>query len=93
VTTADGQAATATTLAFTPAVGTSFELKVNGVQEPIGDGTKVGVPAYFSVDGGTTARAWSAVASGDTLYWNGSVAGYELAGTDRLDIDADEAAA
>lgn len=54
---------------------------VNGIEETIGDGVKT-KSAYFSVDGGTTARAISAIVSGDTLFWNGVIAGYELSGSD-----------
>ena len=41
---------------------------------------------YFSADGGTTARALNAIASADTLYWNGSVAGYQLEATDKITL-------
>jgi len=54
---------------------------VNGIEETSGDGVKT-KSAYFSVDGGTTARAISAIVSGDTLFWNGVIAGYELSGSD-----------
>jgi phage-related tail fiber protein len=86
VTTSDGNAATATTLVSTPASHSWVALFVNGVEEPIGDGDKTH-SAYFSADGGTTARAYSAITAGDTLYWVGSVAGYQLAATDKLDLD------
>ncbi len=55
--------------------------KVNSTLEIIGDGVKT-KEAYFSNDGGTTARLISAIVAGDTLFWNGTVAGYELSGSD-----------
>jgi hypothetical protein len=83
VTTADGQLATATTLAST--IGAWVEVQVNGVGVEIGDGVKT-KGCYLSGDSGTTARAYGALAAGDELYWNGSIAGYQLSATDRIDI-------
>src|SRR5689334_963540 len=88
-TAADGQQATATVLAATPArtanaQGGYIQGRLNGQPIQIGDGTKVAVPSYFSGDGGATARALQNVIAGDKLYWNGTVAGYELDTT--LDI-------
>lgn len=90
LTTADGQVACATTVATTPAasstLGGYIAVRVNGVGYEIGDGTKVAVDCYFSGDGGTTARAMKSIVAGDLLYWNGSVAGFQLATTDRIDF-------
>ena len=58
---------------------------VNGMQQELGQGVKT-KDCYFSADGGTTARAVSAIASGDTLYWNGSIAGYQLEATDKISM-------
>lgn len=93
-TTADGQLACATAVATTPtspsAAGGGVAVRVNGVSYFVGDGTKVGVDCYFSADGGVTPRALQAVAAGDLLYWNGSVAQFQLAAaTDRIDFDYD----
>jgi hypothetical protein len=77
-TTADGQLACAVAVAALP-IG-YVGVDVNGVSYDPGDGTKVGVPCYFSGDGGTTARAQGAIEIGDLLYWNGSVAGFQLYG-------------
>ncbi len=85
LTSADGQAATATTVATTPAGDGYVEVTVNGIMVILGDGVKTR-DAYFSADGGTTARAISAIAAGDTLYWNGSIAGYELTTADKIDF-------
>lgn len=89
-TVADGNQACATAVAFTPAPSTAnggyVEFIVNGaVITPVGDGTKVGVPVYFSGDGGATARALKSVVAGDLPYWNGTVAGFQLATSDVID--------
>lgn len=82
-TVADNDLACATAVATTPApssaAGGYICAAVNGIIiMNVGDATKVGVPCYFSNDGGVTARALKSVVAGDLLYWNGSVAGYEL---------------
>ena len=89
VTVSDNDAATATTVVKANALGGYIGVRVNGINQLVGDGTKVSVDCYFSGDGGVTARAMSAVAVADTLRWNGSVAGFQLAATDRIDITLD----
>ena len=84
VTAADGDLATATVMAAAP-IGNALVF-VNGVEYVPGDGTKVNVSCFFSGDGGTTARASGAVAVGDTIRWNGSVALFQLAVTDKMDV-------
>lgn len=89
LTTADGQVACATTVAQTPATPTTaggwVNVLVNGVSYPVGDGVKT-TACYFSADGGATARTLKAIATGDTLYWNGSIALFQLAVTDLVDF-------
>ena len=81
-TAADGQLACAIGIGATPMgfVGVA----VNGVSYDPGDGVSVGVPCYFSGDGGVTPRAQGAIVAGDLLYWNGGVlpgdAGFQLYG-------------
>jgi len=87
VTASDNDSATATTVADNPANGSYPQLMINGVQQLIGDGTKVSVDCYISGDGGTTARAFSAIVAADTIRWNGSVAGFELAATDKIELN------
>ena len=82
-TTADGQIATNVTLAKTP-IGVIM-VDVNGVHASIGNGVKTS-ECYFSSDGGTTARNLSSIVAGDSLYWNGSVAQYQLASTDVINF-------
>lgn len=86
LTTADFDEATTTALTFTPGNDGFIEVLVNGLKETLGDGVKT-KSCYFSADAGVTARAISAIVAGDKLYWVGSVAGYELATTDKIDFD------
>ena len=51
----------------------------------LGDGVKTEA-SYFSNDGGTSARLIADIEAGDTLYWNGSIAGYDLDATDDIDV-------
>ncbi len=58
---------------------------VNGLLSSIGYGNRV-KDCYFSSDGGTTSKALNAIVSGDVLYWNGTIAGYQLDTSDKLDL-------
>ena len=80
VTTADFDKATNTALAATP--NGSLEVQVNGIQQVLG-GDKIH-DCYFSADAGSTAKALGAAVATDLCYWVGSVAGYELAVTDKI---------
>jgi phage-related tail fiber protein len=86
VTSADFQLATATTLVSTPTQHAYLEVFVNGLKETVGDGVRT-KSCYFSVDGGTTARSFATITAGDSLYWVGSVAGYQLSAADLIDFD------
>lgn len=85
VTTADFQT-TGASISSTPAGDSYVTVMVNGVRQEVGDGVKT-KDCYFSADAGVTARAISAITAADVLYWVGSVAGFELATTDEIDID------
>jgi hypothetical protein len=80
---ADEDIATLSTLSNTPINGCYVEVKVNGIEYEVGDGVKT-KSCYFSGNGGTDARGFLSthpngqVQSGDELYWNGSIAGFEL---------------
>ncbi len=82
VTTADNDT-TGITITYTPFLDGNVTVKVNGVEVDMGSKLD---HCYFSNDGGTTARAVADIEAGDTLYWNGSLAGYELDATDDIDI-------
>ena len=84
-TTSDGDS-TGITITYTPYSDSAVTVKVNGLQCNIGDGAK-DEAVYFSADGGTTAKTIANIAAGDTLYWMGSLAGYELETDDDIDID------
>jgi hypothetical protein len=57
---------------------------VNGMMQEL-KGDKTG-DCYFSADGGTTARVLSAIAQNDILYWNGSVATFQLEADDKITL-------
>jgi hypothetical protein len=86
LTSADFQAACATTIATTPATDGYVRVFVNGLAVTVGDGVRT-KDCYFSADGGTTAKTIANIAAGDTLYWVQSVALYNLATTDVIDFD------
>ena len=77
----DGSA-TGITLSATPSNGVLL-VSVNGVGVELAGSTSG--DAYFSNDGGTTARALANIASGDQLIWNGASA-YTLDTSDIVEI-------
>ena len=78
-------ASTGITISATPAADGAVRVFVNGVAAELGIVSDKTLDGYFSSDGGTTAKAMSNIASGDTLYWNGATA-YALDNTDIIDI-------
>lgn len=86
VTTADGQLATVTTVALTPDSDSYIEVIVGGIMVEVGDAVKT-KDCYFSGDSGSTARAIADIVAGDELYWNGSIAGYELNASFEIDFN------
>ncbi len=97
-TAADHDEACATGIAVTPAASTNtngayVQVAVNGILYEVGDGVRTKA-CYFSGDAGATARAFGAIVATDKLFWNGSIAGFELAAaTDKIDFFYLEAAA
>lgn len=91
-TTVDGDQASISTITNTPIDESYVEVKVNGVEYEVGNGVTTAV-CYFSGDGGTTARGFSSahpngkVQSGDTLHWNGTIAGFELVAGWRISLN------
>lgn len=83
-TTAD-EDTTGITITYTPFNDSEVKVSVNGLSCDVGNGAK-DEAVYFSADGGTTARAIADIAAGDTLYWMGSVAGFELEADDEIDL-------
>ncbi len=88
LTTADGDQAFTGGIAKTPPYDGMVEVEVNGIQAELGDGVKT-KDCFFSGDGGTTARQIKDITAADTLHWNGSVAGFELATTDKIELTYD----
>jgi hypothetical protein len=85
-TVSDNNLACPTAMFATPPANAWLQVQVNGVAYKVGNGTKTGVPCYFSGDGGVSARATGGVGAGDLLYWNGSIAGFQLDTGDRIDF-------
>jgi hypothetical protein len=83
-TSSDGDT-TGLTITYTPFGDGAVIVKINGLQINLGNGAK-DQAAYFSADGGTTAKSVAAIAAGDTLYWMGSIASYELETDDDIDF-------
>jgi hypothetical protein len=83
---ADNSLACSTAIFATPPANAWIQVYVNGISYKVGNGTKASVPCYFSGDGGITARATGAIVTGDSLYWNGSIAGFQLDSSDRIDF-------
>lgn len=90
--TSGDESSTGLTITSTPQGERYVTVIVNGISYEVGDGYKT-FDCYFSDDGGTTARNLFDVEAGDTLYWNGTIAGFDLSGTDRVDFDYDVDAA
>lgn len=84
VTANDGDS-TGINITYTPFDDSVVTIKVNGIEINLGDGVKTQA-SYFSNDGGTSARLIADIEAGDTLYWNGLIAGYQLDATDDIDI-------
>lgn len=83
-TTSDGSLASSDSVSDTPTG--AVRVRVNGHGVSVGDASKLDA-CYFSGDGGTTPRARDDVRSGDRLYWNGSIAGYQLEADDLIDLE------
>lgn len=58
---------------------------ISEIEVRVGDGVKTS-DCYFSSDGGSTAKTLAQHRRGDSLYWNGAVAGFELDPNDRIDF-------
>ena len=86
VTTADGQLAVTNTIIQTPRSDSHVSVEVNGVEAKLanGEANKASSECFFSSDFGVSAVFIKDIQAGDELYWNGSVADYQLAGIDRL---------
>ena len=84
VTSADYNQATATTVTAANTHGGEVAVFVNGQKQFVGDGTRA-ADCYFGASS-ATARAFAAIVATDKLYWVGSVAGFQLAASDKIDV-------
>lgn len=84
LTTLDGDLACDTSIIDTPIINSTVKVFVNGVEVTVG-GKVYPYDCYFSTDG-INVRLVGDERPGDKLYWNYSVAGYNLDNTDLIDF-------
>jgi len=84
VTTIDGSLACSSPIIDRPIASSHVRVFINGVELSTG-GNSV-VDCYFSADGGITRKILGDERQGDLLYWNGSVANYNLDTIDLIDF-------
>ena len=84
VTTTDGDLACNTPILDSPKLSSYVRVFVNGVEVSTGD--KNSGDCYFSRDGGLTALVVGDERYGDKLYWNESIANYNLDTIDLIDF-------
>lgn len=77
---------TGLSITSTPDQYSRIQVFINGQLQKLGDGTFSNVDCYFSNDGGLSALVLGSVSSGNTLYWNGLTARFELDNNDELTI-------
>lgn len=86
VTGSDEDAATAVGVVTTPIRDGYVQVAINGHIVSVGDGVKT-KDCYFADPGVPgTARDIADIVAGDSCRWVGSIAGYQLATTDRIDF-------
>jgi hypothetical protein len=83
-TTSDYDQAMSTTVSANNTHGGEVAVFVNGQKQFVGDGTR-SADCYFGASS-AAARAFSAIVATDKLYWVGSVSGFQLAATDKIDV-------
>lgn len=84
--TSGNYSSTGITIDYTPFSDSAVDILVNGLGLSEADGDRDAAPVYFSNDGGLTAKTIANIEAGDTLYWNGDIAGFELSTDDLIDI-------
>jgi hypothetical protein len=73
----------ATNTSITDIPRTMVRVTVNSIEIIVGNGVKTNW-CYFSGDGGTTAKTYANITQGDSLYWCGDVAPYQLETNDTI---------
>lgn len=86
VTVNDGDLACNNAIIDSPVSASFVKVFINGIEVNVG-GTVYPFDCYFSPDGGTTVRLLGDEKKGDKLYWNGSIAGYQLDTVDLIDFN------
>jgi len=84
LTTGDDAIVTGVTLSSTPNDYSRIEVYVNGQKQRLGDNVTT-KDCYFGT-APSTPIALNNLISGDQLYWNGTVAGFDLSSTDIIEI-------
>jgi hypothetical protein len=84
LTTGDDAIVTGVTLSSTPNDYSRIEVYVNGQKQRLGDNVAT-KDCYFGT-APSTPIALNNLISGDQLYWNGTVAGFDLSSTDIIEI-------
>lgn len=91
-TTLDGDLASNTPITNTPVDGCYVEVRVNGVEYEVGDAT-TNAPCYFATPGSPhlpksfgSLHPNGQVTAGDYLYWNASLAGFNLSAGRRISL-------
>jgi hypothetical protein len=84
VTSGDDSSITGVTLTSTPNSYSRIQIYVNGQLQRLGDNSS-SFDCYFGT-APSTPIALSSLTSGDQLYWNGSIAGFDLSTSDKIDI-------
>lgn len=77
---------TTLTIASTPSAGSYVQVLVNGLAYRVGNGTNTGCDCYFGAVSGT-AHTFANIVAADKFFWNGTIAGFQLAATDVVDFD------
>lgn len=86
VTVNDGDLACSVAILDKPVSASHVKVYVNGVEVNAG-GNIYPYDCYFSHDGGITVRLLGDEKQGDYLYWNSSIAGYQLDNIDLIDFN------
>lgn len=73
-------------IASTPSQYSRLQVFINGQLQKLGDGSISNVDCYFSNDSGVSALILGSVSTGNTLYWNGSTAKFDLDSNDEITI-------
>lgn len=82
-TSGDDSIVTGVTLGSTPNIYSRIEVFVNGQKQRLGDGVTT-KDCYFGAVG--SALSLTSLVSSDQLYWNGTIAGFELSTSDKVEI-------